>query len=93
MEQMPQTGSERQSVGQIAVCGLVFICTAIPVGLLFRVGWQDWPLFAAVWAALYVMGGMRWFPWGTPVRKAFSSGVFVGTVLPALEWAAAFKGS
>ena len=53
---MPQTGSERQSVGKIAVCGLVFICTAIPVGLLFRVGWQDWPLFADVWAALYVMG-------------------------------------
>ncbi|MDN4985032.1 hypothetical protein QY049_17640 [Bradyrhizobium sp. WYCCWR 13022] len=91
--QMPQTGAERQSVRQMAICGLVFVCTAISVGLLLRVGWRDWTLFAGLWAAMYFMGGMRWFPWGTPFRKAFSAGVFVGTVLPALEWAAKLQAS
>jgi hypothetical protein len=36
-----QPGAERQSVGQIAICGLVFARTAIPVGLLLREGWRD----------------------------------------------------
>jgi hypothetical protein len=90
--QVPQTSDERQSVGQIAICGLVFVGTAIPVGLLFRVGWRDWTLFAGVWVAIYFMGGVSWFPWGTPLRKAFSMGVFVGMVLPAFEWAATFRG-
>ncbi|MBR0972749.1 MULTISPECIES: hypothetical protein [Bradyrhizobium] len=84
--QMPQINDERQSVGQIAICAIVFLCTAIPIGLLLRVGWRDWTLLVGAWAAVYFMGGVRWFPWGTPVRKAFSTGVFVGTVLPALEW-------
>ena len=90
--QMPQTGAERQSVGQIAVCGLVFLCTAIPVGLLLRVGWRDWTLFAGLWAVMYFMGGIAWFPRGTPIQKAFSYGLLVGTVLPALEWAATVHG-
>lgn len=89
---MPQTGRERQSVGQIAIYGLVFVCTAIPVGLLLRVGWRDWTLFAGIWAAMYFMGGIAWFPRSTPAGKAFSYGVLVGTVLPALEWAATLHG-
>jgi hypothetical protein len=90
-QQMPQTGAERQSVGQVAVCGLVFLCTAIPVGLLLRVGWRDWTLFAGLWAAMYFICGIGWFPRRTPVQKAFSYGLLVGTVLPALEWASSLK--
>ncbi|SEM20521.1 hypothetical protein [Bradyrhizobium sp. OK095] len=84
---MTISARERQSVGQIALCGIVFLCTAIPVGLLLRVGWRDWPLFAGLWAIMYFMGGIAWFPRGTPVQKAFSYGLLVGTVLSALEWA------
>lgn len=88
---MPPGARERQSVSQLAICALVFLGTAIPIALLMRVGWQDWTLFAGVWAAMYFMGGMRWFPWSTPLRKAFSVGVFVGTALPTIEWAASLK--
>ena len=90
-QQMRQTSDERQSVGQIAVCGLVVLCTAIPVGLLLRVGWRDWTLFAGLWSVMYFMGGIGWFSRGTPVQKAFSYGLLVGTVLSALEWAASLK--
>jgi len=89
---MPQSGAERQSVGQIAFCGVVFLCTAIPLGLLLRVGWRDWTLLAGLWAIMYFMGGVGWFPRRTPVQKAFSYGLLVGTVLPALEWAATLHG-
>lgn len=89
---MPQTGTERQSVGQIAFCGLVFLCTAIPVFLLLRVGWRDWTLFAGLWAVMYFMGGIGWFPRRTPVQKACSYGLLLGTVLSALEWASTLRG-
>ena len=89
---MLQTGRERRSVGQIAIYGLVFVGTAIPVGLLLRVGWRDWTVFAGLWAVVYFMGGIGWFPRGTPVQKAFSYGLLVGTVLSALEWAATLHG-
>jgi hypothetical protein len=83
---MISSGRERQSIGQRASCLLVFFASAAIVAAVLQIAWRDWTLFALGWAALYIMGGARWFPWGTPVRKAFSIGVFVGTSLPTIEW-------
>ncbi|OAF13326.1 hypothetical protein AYJ54_44120 [Bradyrhizobium centrolobii] len=89
--QTPPADGEQQSIGQLAICALVFLCTAIPIALLLRAGWRDWTLFAGVWTAMYFMGGARWFPWSTPLRKAISIGVFVGTALPTIEWVSSLK--
>lgn len=40
--------------------------------------WKEQPFFAAAAVALYLMGGVRAFPWKTPIRKAISIGIFVG---------------
>ena len=67
---------------------LIFAVGAVPADVLLGIAWRDWTLFAACWVAMYLMGGMRWFPWGTPRRKAFSIGVFAGTTLPTAAWVA-----
>jgi len=82
---------ERQSVGQLASCSLAFVVGAVPIAVTLRLAWRDWTLFALFGVAMYLMGGMRWFPWGGPIRKAFSVGVFVGIALPTIEWVSKLK--
>ena len=62
------------------------VLAAVIVGLVMEFAFRDWTIFALGWAGMYFMGGVRWFSWATPIRKAFSIGVFVGTSLPSLEW-------
>ena len=83
---MMSSSYERPTIRQLIFSPLVFLASAIPTGLLLRIGWRDWTLFAVIWTAMYFMGAIGWLPWGTPVRKAFSYGILVGTALPALEW-------
>jgi hypothetical protein len=83
---MTSSGDERQSIGQLVSSFAVFFITAAVVAAVLMIAWRDWTVFAGIWAAMYFMGGVRWFPWGTPIRKAFSIGVFVGTSLPTIEW-------
>jgi hypothetical protein len=64
----------------------VFLVSAAVLAVIMEIAWRDWTLFALVWTALYFMGVVSWFPWGTPIRKAFSIGVFAGTSLPTMEW-------
>jgi hypothetical protein len=85
-KQMAPSDQERQSMGQVVFCFIVFIASAAIVTSVMQVAWRDWTVFAFGWAALYFMGGMRGFPWRTPLRKAFSIGVFVGTALPTIVW-------
>jgi hypothetical protein len=85
-KQMAPSGHERQSIGQVVSCLVVFLASAAIVTAVMQIAWRDWTVFALGWAALYSMGGVRGFPWGTPLRKAFSIGVFVGTALPTIEW-------
>jgi hypothetical protein len=83
---MISSGHERQSIGQPAACSLMFFTSAAIVAVILEIAWRDWTLFALGWAGIYFLGGVRWFPWGTPIRKAFSIGVFVGTSLPTIVW-------
>jgi hypothetical protein len=83
---MAPSSHERQSTGQVVSCFIVFIASAAIVTAVMQIAWRDWTVFAFGWAALYFMGGVRGFPWRTPLRKAFSIGVFVGTVLPTIVW-------
>ena len=76
----------RLPLGQSIAWLLVLVFSAVVVALIMRVAWRDWTVFAMGWAALYFMGAARWFPWGTPIRKALSIGVFIGTALPTAEW-------
>jgi hypothetical protein len=64
----------------------MFLVSAALLAMAMGIAWRDWTVFALVWTGLYFMGGVRWFPWGTPIRKAVSIGVFAGTSLPTIEW-------
>jgi ABC-type Mn2+/Zn2+ transport system permease subunit len=64
------------------------ISTAV-MGLL----WKEQPFFAAAAVALYIMGGVRFFPWKTPIRKAVAIGVFVGIVVSSAMFCWDFLGS
>jgi len=83
---MPSSDVERQPIWQGLACLLAFLLSAAAVALIMRTAWHDWTVFAMAWAAMYFMGAARWFPWGTPLRKAFAMGVFLGTALPTIEW-------
>jgi hypothetical protein len=85
-KQMAPSGDDRRSMGQVVSCSIVFIASAAIVTAVMQIAWRDWTVFAFGWVALYFMGGVRGFPWKTPLRKAFSIGVFVGTVLPTIVW-------
>src|SRR5262245_25655135 len=52
------------------------VITTVLMGLL----WKEKPFFAGAAVVLYLMGGMRGFPWKTPIRKSVSIGIFVGIV-------------
>jgi hypothetical protein len=52
------------------------VSTAIVVYL-----WEEWRIFAFWFSAIYVIGGVRYFPWKTANRKAISIGIFLGIVI------------
>jgi len=52
------------------------IISTAAMGLL----WKEQPFFAAAAVALYIMGGVRFVPWKSPIRKAIAIGIFVGIV-------------
>jgi hypothetical protein len=68
------------------LCGVVFVVTSIIAVYVSKVGWEDWGVFMIAFAAMYYSGGLRWMPWKTPTRKAFSLGVFVGVSATTIEW-------
>jgi hypothetical protein len=55
--------------------------------------WKEQPFFAAAAVALYVMGGVRFVPWKTPIRKAIAIGIFVGIVASSALFYWDFLGS
>jgi hypothetical protein len=72
-----QTSRSSSSPAQVTLAGAVFaLISAALMGLL----WKEQPFFAGAAIALYFMGGVRAFPWKTPIRKAISIGIFVGIV-------------
>jgi hypothetical protein len=73
-----QTGSSSSKPRRIVLAGAV--SAAISTTVLGFV-WKEKPFFAGVAVALYITGGIRAFPWKTPVRKAISIGIFVGIVV------------
>jgi hypothetical protein len=62
------------------------VISTAAMGLL----WKEQPFFAAAAVALYIMGGVRFFPWKTPIRKAVAIGVFVGIVVSSAMFCWAF---
>ena len=84
---MPNLSSSYLTTTQFVYCALIFSLSAMLSGLTLRYAWQrHWMLFAFFWTVMYFIGGVRFMPWRTPFRKAFSIGIFVGTAIPALEW-------
>jgi hypothetical protein len=73
-----QAHSSSSNPRRITFAGAVsaVISTAV-MGFL----WKEQTFFAGVIVALYIMGGVRGFPWKTPIRKAISIGIFVGIVV------------
>jgi hypothetical protein len=76
----------RQSNGQLATCSAVLVASSFAVMMALELAWRSRPFVAVCWTALYISGGFRWFPRGTPLRKAVSAGVLIGTLLPTAEW-------
>lgn len=48
--------------------------------------WKEWLLLAIALSVLYFSGVFRFFPWRTAYAKAFSIGVFVGMLIPVVEF-------
>jgi hypothetical protein len=46
--------------------------------------WKEWLLLAVAVSGLYFSGVFRFFPWKTAYAKAFSTGVFVGMLIPVI---------
>ena len=72
-----QTYRSSNSPPRVILAGAVSaVISTVLMGLL----WKEKPFFAGAAIAVYLMGGMRGFPWKTPIRKAISIGIFVGIV-------------
>lgn len=65
---------------------LTGVITALGTGFLIRHLWAEWTLFAMFGVGSYVFL-FREMPWRTPLRKSVAIGVFVGVLLPTIEWA------
>src|SRR5262245_36870756 len=72
----------------LAAAASAIIATAA-MGLL----WREQPFFALAAVALYAMGGVRFVPWKTPIRKAIAIGIFVGISVSSAMFYWGFLGS
>jgi ABC-type cobalamin transport system permease subunit len=72
-----QTDRFSDRTPQIILAGVVSAVISTALMALF---WKEQPFFAFAAVALYFMGGVRGFPWKTPIGKAISIGAFVGIV-------------
>jgi hypothetical protein len=43
--------------------------------------WKEQPFIAGVALMFYIVGGVRFIPWKTPVRRAIAIGIFFGIVI------------
>jgi hypothetical protein len=57
---------------------LVFLGTAITTAAVVMAAWKEYALVVMAVVALYFFGGIVFMPWRTPLRHAFSAGVFLG---------------
>lgn len=67
----------------LALTGIVSCAVTAMVALYI---WKEWLLLAIALSALYFSGVFRFFPWRTAYAKAFSIGVFVGMLIPVVEF-------
>jgi hypothetical protein len=66
---------------QLSLVGLATSAvTTLSMSYLFK----EWLLYAIFISGLYFMGSFRFFPWKNPFSKAFSIGVFIGTLVSAV---------
>ena len=67
----------------VALLGTVFIVSAAATfaGLVYFYRDTSWGFFVLVIVGLYVFGGISFMPWRTPLRKAFSTGVFLAVAV------------
>lgn len=66
--------------------GLVGVATLGVIWVVANYIWKEWLLLAVVVSGLYFSGGFRFFPWKTAYAKAFSIGVFLGMLMPVIEF-------
>jgi hypothetical protein len=65
----------------------VFILSAVSSGYGEMVLWKSETVIAiGILALVYALGGFRFMPWKTPLRKALSIGIFVGLFITIILW-------
>jgi hypothetical protein len=70
---------------QAAIHAFVLIGVTAGTFLLLRYAWKEWTLLALAWLP-FVVSGYWWLPWKTPLRKAISFGIVIGTIAATVEW-------
>lgn len=62
------------------------IAASVTTVLLFYYLWNQLTIIAMALTGLYFFGSFMYLPWRTPLRKAFSVGIFIGIVLSFLKF-------
>jgi hypothetical protein len=66
---------------------LVFLVTSVSMAYGEMLLWGYEGLVAVgILAFVYILASLRFFPWKTPLRKAFSVGVLVGISVTVVFW-------
>jgi hypothetical protein len=64
---------------------MVFVVSALGAMSIEILLWRWESLLSFVFPfAIFVLVSLRFLPWRTPTRKAFSGGIFVGVFLPLI---------
>lgn len=72
-------------VGVAMVIALGFAATTFAIA---RFAWADWTLYAVIVTAFVVLGGVRYWPWGTAWAKPAGAGIVIGLFIAAAEFVA-----
>lgn len=71
---------------QHAFAALLGVVTALASGFGMFYLWDEWTILALVAATFYFIGGLRFMPWETRLRKVFSTAVFIGLSVATIVW-------
>lgn len=79
-------GTHKTGYSHLLPLALIGLATCAVTAVAAHYIWKEWLLLAIALSVLYFSGVFRFFPWKTAYAKAFSIGVFVGMVIPVVEF-------